>query len=114
MRTEIFAVRGMTCGACAAAVERSVRRLEGMESAEVNFATEKLRVVYNEEKLSKEDIKSAVAEAGYGLSEDVKPVDKDSELTAMRRRLYPAFVFGGAVFYISMGHICLLYTSRCV
>lgn len=105
MRTETFVVRGMTCGACAAAVERSVRRLEGMESADVNFAAEKLRVVYNEEKLSRDDIKSAVAEAGYGLSEAGKPVDKDSELTAMRRRLYPAFIFGGGVFYISMGYM---------
>lgn len=105
MKNETFIVTGMTCSACAAAVERSVRHLEGVDTADVNFAAEKLKVIYNEETLTKDDIFSAVAQAGYGLSEDTGTVDKNSELMAMRRRLYPAFIFGGAVFYISMGHM---------
>ena len=105
MKSETLVITGMTCGACAAAVERSVKKLQGIESADVNFAAEKLKVVYNEEMLSTEDIKAAVVSAGYGVAEKNKPVNKNKELTAMKRRLYPAFIFGGLVFYISMGHM---------
>ena len=41
-------VKGMTCTACAAAIERAVGKVEGVTSAAVNFATEKLRVEYDE------------------------------------------------------------------
>lgn len=37
-------VRGMTCASCSARVERGLRRLEGVVEAEVNLATERVRV----------------------------------------------------------------------
>ena len=43
---ENFEIEGMTCTACAAAIERKVKSLNGIDSAVVNFATEKLVVNY--------------------------------------------------------------------
>lgn len=39
-----FDVRGMTCASCAARVERTLQRHDGVRSAEVNFATGTARV----------------------------------------------------------------------
>lgn len=105
MKSETCSITGMTCGACAAAVERSVRKLDGVASADVNFAAEKLKVVYDENKLDEAKIEAAVVDAGYGVAKKNKPVNKNQELAAMKKRLYPAFIFGGLVFYISMGHM---------
>ena len=44
MKKETLKISGMTCAACVNAVERSVRKIEGVINAGVNFATEKLSV----------------------------------------------------------------------
>jgi Cu+-exporting ATPase len=41
-------IKGMTCAACAASVERVVNKLDFVESASVNLATEKLTVTFDE------------------------------------------------------------------
>jgi Cu+-exporting ATPase len=58
-------IKGMTCAACAQASERAVRKLAGVEEAAVNFATEKLLVKFEDGKLTVDQIKAAVAKAGY-------------------------------------------------
>jgi Cu+-exporting ATPase len=62
-------VTGMTCAACAAAVKRTVSRLDGVISGDVNIATEKLELTFDEGKVGFEDIKKAVEDAGYGIVE---------------------------------------------
>jgi Cu+-exporting ATPase len=70
-----FQIKGMTCSACAAASERAVKKLPGIEEASVNFSTEKLSVRFEEGKLTIAEIKAAVAKAGYEALED--RVEKD-------------------------------------
>jgi len=47
---KILDVMGMSCASCARAIEKSVSKVEGVSSASVNFATEKLVVEYDETK----------------------------------------------------------------
>jgi len=68
MKDSIYLVSGMTCSACSAHVQRAVSKLDGVASAEVNLATETLRVQYDESKVGFEDMKAVVENAGYGLS----------------------------------------------
>lgn len=63
-----FAVTGMTCSACSAHVEKSVRKLDGVTSVSVNVLTNSMQVEYNDEALTKEQIVEAVEKAGYGAS----------------------------------------------
>jgi Cu+-exporting ATPase len=65
--TEELGISGMTCTACATAVERSVRKLDGVVSAVVNPATEKLTVQYDASRTNSDSIASAVVGAGYGV-----------------------------------------------
>jgi len=67
MTEQQYQVTGMTCSACSAAVQRTVSKMEGVTSAEVNLATETLRVQFDESKVRFDDMKAAVEKAGYGL-----------------------------------------------
>jgi P-type Cu+ transporter len=78
VRTTLLKINGMTCAACAQASERAVRKLAGVEEAAVNFATEKLLVKFEEGKLSIEEIKTAVAKAGYEAVEERR--DKEATI----------------------------------
>lgn len=70
MKKEILSITGMSCAACAKAVERSVSKVEGVSSATVNFAIEKLNVEFDEGKTDLNIIKKAIIKAGYGVRND--------------------------------------------
>ena len=70
MKKEVVKVSGMTCTACAKAIERNVVKLEGVGSANVNYATEKLNVEYDDSKVDLQKVKAAIVKAGYSVVEE--------------------------------------------
>ena len=72
MNNKSFKIEGMTCSACANRVERAVKKLDGVEKANVNFATETLTVNFDNEKLSSQKIEEAVVKAGIRCEEKYK------------------------------------------
>jgi copper-(or silver)-translocating P-type ATPase len=70
MTEKSYKITGMSCASCAAHVQKAVSKLDGIEYANVNLATEKLSVKFNDEKLDYNNIKQAVTDAGYGLAEE--------------------------------------------
>lgn len=72
MENKSFKIEGMTCAACSGRVERVVGKLEGVESASFNLATETLSVRYDKEKIDEEKIELAVIKAGYGIKKNIK------------------------------------------
>ncbi len=72
MNKETIKISGMTCAACAQRVQKAVAKLDGVADANVNFATEKLSVEFDEQKVSVPAITDAVVGAGYGVIEDSK------------------------------------------
>ncbi|SKB70625.1 Cu+-exporting ATPase [Acetoanaerobium noterae] len=60
----------MSCASCANAVERGVSKVQGVSSANVNFATEKLTLNYDSELVTLDLIKDTVKEVGYGVLEE--------------------------------------------
>jgi Cu+-exporting ATPase len=66
-RTASFGVTGMTCATCAQTISESLQGLKGVDEASVNLATEKATVVYDPEKVTMEEMASAVDGAGYGV-----------------------------------------------
>jgi len=61
-------VTGMTCANCAANIERSVRKLGGIDQASVNFASEELSVDIDDGEVAIDDIVGRVESAGYGVA----------------------------------------------
>jgi Cu+-exporting ATPase len=75
MKKEIQ-IEGMTCQACVRRVEKVVAKLDGVEEANVNFATEKLMVNFEKELVDLSKIESAIKKAGYDVKEE--PVKKET------------------------------------
>ena len=72
MTKQLIKIEGMSCAACANRVEKAVKKLEGIEQANVNFATETLSVSYDEERISKQTIEEAIMKAGYKVHKEIK------------------------------------------
>ncbi len=65
MANKVLKIEGMTCASCAKAVERATKKLKGVTESNVNFATEKLNISFDETKISVADIQETVKKAGY-------------------------------------------------
>ena len=108
MEIKTFKVQGMTCSACANRVERITRKLEGVKDASVNFATEKLTVTIEDDKVSYEKLKAVIDKAGYKLikEEDLKKRVKEiSESKKLFNRFIISLIFTVPLLIISMGHM---------
>jgi Cd2+/Zn2+-exporting ATPase len=66
---ERFLIRGMDCADCAQTIERSLRRLPGIESAVVAYSTATARVTYRPGQATREQVVRAIREAGYDVAE---------------------------------------------
>ena len=62
-----IAVKGLNCASCAQTVEKTVQKMAGVNTAAVNFATEKLTVTFDTKEVSLAEIAKAVHDAGYEL-----------------------------------------------
>lgn len=71
MKQKTLIVTGMTCASCAKAVERRVGKVAGVISANVNLATEKLTVEYDQSVTDISNICDAVKKAGYDVLDDI-------------------------------------------
>ncbi len=69
MDHKTYDIEGMTCAACAQRIERTVRKLPGVKEANVNLASEKLFVEYDENGPQPDTITQAVAKIGYSAKE---------------------------------------------
>ncbi len=68
-----YKVTGMTCASCSAHVQKAVSKAQGVALADVNLATEKLTVRFDEAQIGYEQLKKTVEDAGYGLEELSQP-----------------------------------------
>jgi Cu+-exporting ATPase len=75
-------ISGMSCASCAATIEKALRSLDGVKSANVNFATERATVEYLPDLVSVLDLRKTVEDVGYRV-ESEEEVDKSIE--EMRR-----------------------------
>jgi len=62
-------IEGMHCASCAQAIDKSLKRLEGIESSNVSYASKEALIEFDEEKVGMEDISKAVESAGYKLAQ---------------------------------------------
>ncbi|WP_392545282.1 heavy metal translocating P-type ATPase [Oryzobacter telluris] len=87
---------GMTCASCANRIERKLNKVDGVR-AQVNFATEKARVMVDAPGVTDADLVAAVEAAGYGAAVPAVETspgstpdaadDEAPEVGSLRRRL---------------------------
>ena len=119
MQKTNFDITGMTCAACSARVEKSVKKLPGIEQVSVNLLKNSMTASYDESQLSAQQIISAVEKAGYGayVHEKAKKAAQPSASAAsptdaaqqaskkVKQRLIFSIIFTVPLFYLSMGHM---------
>ena len=65
MQQALLRVEGMSCNHCNQAVETAVQKLTGLTKAEVDLAAKTLKVEFDGEKTSMQEIRHAVEETGF-------------------------------------------------
>ena len=98
-------VKGMTCAACVARVERAIKRLPGVVSATVNLTAEKAFVEYLPDTVSLARIRQAIREAGYEPLEGTEEARK--EAPTYRKDLLLALPFALLTLLLAMGPMLL-------
>jgi len=58
-------VGGMDCASCASNIEKALRKVTGVKTAVVNFATERATVEYDEKTVNRKNLEDAIEAAGY-------------------------------------------------
>ena len=99
-----LAVQGMTCGACAAKIQRELNEIPGIEAA-VNYATETAMVAFDGDSVSETTVIKAIEHAGYSARVmDDQPFDDDldARLRAASIRLGISVAFTIPVVLLSM------------
>ena len=101
-------IAGMTCAACAARLEKVLGKLDGVESASVNYATEKAVIAFDKTRLKMSRVREAIAKAGFEaldieqVTADADAARKEAEIRSMWRRFTVAVVFCLPLLYIAM------------
>lgn len=107
-------VTGMTCAACAARIERSLAKAEGVEEASVNLATERATVRFDPSVTRVEKIVETIRDAGYDAiipgpaantaGEDAQARVRREEYEKLQRKFWIALVLAIPVLVIAMSH----------
>jgi P-type Cu+ transporter len=112
--TKQFKISNMHCASCAVNIEHLLNKKPGVIKASVNFATEKLNLEYESEKISLEEIKKEVKKIGYELYDEINEAPDSGHIhhdrvAASIKKLKMTFIFsallGLPVFYLAMGEM---------
>ncbi|MBK8989393.1 MAG: copper-translocating P-type ATPase [Chloroflexi bacterium] len=106
---------GMTCTNCANTIERRLNKVDGVLSAEVNYASEKATVRYTPGAATRGDLVAAVRRAGYDVVtavadpsapddslQDAEAAAREAEVKHQERRLLVGLLFSVPLFLFSM------------
>ena len=111
-----FNVTSMTCSACSASVEKAIKKLDGVESVNINLLSNSAVVEYDESVIDNKKIIAAVENAGYNASVFVRGGDRatqidkginpvEAEMKEMKSRLIVSFACLIPLMYIAMYHM---------
>lgn len=114
-RKETFLIDGMTCASCALTIEKAVNKLDHVDSAVVNLATEKMTVTFDDTTLLPNVIEECVSESGYEASLFKEETSKSQSerhqlaIEKMWHRFWMSAVATIPLLYISMGPMINLW-----
>lgn len=95
-----FAIEGMTCQACATRIEKVLNKKDAIAQAQVNFASEEAQVVFDNQKITTDDVIRFIEKAGYQAS--VKKEIKVAPAAHISARLWVLLLIN-IPFLIGMG-----------
>ncbi len=67
MQTQTYRVKGMHCASCASIIEKTVKKIDGVESISVNNGTENAKIAFDQSQTNPEDFNKQLEPLGYSL-----------------------------------------------
>ena len=68
MQKQTFEISGMHCASCSSIISKKLKKLPGIESCDVNFATEKANISFDSKKIDVDIMNNEINKLGYSLS----------------------------------------------
>ncbi|MDO8583031.1 MAG: heavy metal translocating P-type ATPase [bacterium] len=103
---KIFPIKGIHCASCVRVLEKALSKIEGVKEVNVNLATEKATVAYEESKVTDNMLAGAVSKVGYKArideelqSEDQEKLEKQKELNSLRNKVFVSLGFGALILW---------------
>ena len=100
-----FRVSGMSCIMCATSIEKSLVKLDGIESVHVHLMEKIMTVSFNDGKISVRDIEKTVKDLGYTATEyvDKNTVAIDTDVKELKNTFIVSLIALVPLIYLSMG-----------
>lgn len=108
MKKVVLSITGMHCASCSTLLSKTLNRVDGVVNANVNLATNKATVEYDEKQVNINELIEAVKSKGYGAQEasefdfDREAQKRQQEIRNLKNRLYFSLVFAVPVFILGM------------
>lgn len=115
-----FLIQGMSCAACSARLEKVLSRQDGVSRANVNLSSNRARVIYDENVISRDDILTVISRAGFtGYYQESRDIEKERELRekeikTLKRDFLISLIFALPLFsvmFLHMAHIQVFYAD---
>lgn len=115
-----FLIQGMSCAACSARLEKVLSRQDGISRANVNLSSNRARVIYDENVISRDDILAVISRAGFtGYYQESRDIAKERELRekeikTLKRDFLISLIFALPLFsvmFLHMAHIQVFYAD---
>ncbi|MCR4274684.1 MAG: heavy metal translocating P-type ATPase [Candidatus Campbellbacteria bacterium] len=76
--TKTYNIKGMHCASCAAIIEKTFKKTDGVTSVQVNYGTETAKVSFDESKTNPTDLSKKIEPLGYSLRLPDSPSVKET------------------------------------
>lgn len=119
MSNQTLKVKGMHCASCSAIITKKISKIDGVDSVNVNFATEKVQIKFNDEKISISCLNKEIKPLGYSFVEEMEQgmvhkdhagmndtkEQKENEILDMKSKMYFALPISFIIFILMMWDI---------
>jgi len=103
---KVLKISGMHCASCAAIIENTLKKEEGIKTANINFASEKLYLEFDQIKINIDKIKKIIEKLGYRALEEIADDHKEAnikEIQILKKRFVFSLLFSLPIIYMTMG-----------
>ncbi|MEK6863347.1 MAG: heavy metal translocating P-type ATPase [Nanoarchaeota archaeon] len=117
MKTSTLKISGMHCASCSTILTKALQKVDGVQSALVNYSTEKATITYDPSKVQEDSFIKAVQKKGYNAevlgAESFGHEEKlrKKELQQLQFKVMISAVFAAPALIISMFFSSLPYSS---
>jgi Cu2+-exporting ATPase/Cu+-exporting ATPase len=113
MQNQNFKIKGMHCASCASIIEKTFKKTDGINSVEVNYGTETVKINFDQAKITPENLSQKIEKFGYSLELGLTQTKKEklAEVAGMRTKVISAIPLAVISIFVMAWDILAQYNS---